>query len=345
MNTSELHLNKFVAVAIQGLVATVAVSSLVLLFTSSGETLLRLRENVRWPLVPLLALPILLSWSCNGLRFFLMSRCIGQPLSFRRAWAIAVSSEFGVAASPGGVGGTAVRLGFLKKSGISFVHGGSLLAADVFLDILFFAAIGPLALTALLQCFDASGFARDLNLSWLLLLLVPVAIHVSRKRLFRILKTRAKFRKYRLAGRLRLARAKTLHGFRQGKTATALIFRNHRGVLALNFLLAAVQFSSRYSVLPLAIWMLGVPVDPLPLIIMQGALYLVSMAVVAPGGGGSVEVLAAVALPRLMPTHLVGVAILLWRLFTYHFYLLAGGTVFAVTFRRLLRETQATSSD
>ena len=38
-----------------------------------------------------------------------------------------------------------------------------------------------------------------------------------------------------------------------------------------------------------------------------------------------------------MPANLVGVAILLWRLFTYHFYLLFGGTVFAATFKRLMR--------
>ena len=39
----------------------------------------------------------------------------------------------------------------------------------------------------------------------------------------------------------------------------------------------------------------------------------------------------------LMPTSLVDVAILLWRRFTYHFQLLAGGAVFAGTFRRLMK--------
>jgi uncharacterized protein (TIRG00374 family) len=241
-----------------------------------------------------------------------------------------------VAASPGGVGGTAVRLGFLKKSGISFVHGGSLLAADVFLDILFFVFITPFAFTALVQYLEPSAFASNWNPAWLLLLLIPLALHLSRRRLFRSLKERNAFRKYRLAGRIRLAKQKALRGFRQGKIATLLIFRNHRRVLVLNFMLAALQFTSRYSVLPLAIWLLGIPVNPLPLIIMQGALFMVSMAVVAPGGGGSVEVLAAIALPRLMPVHLVGVAILLWRLFTYHFYLLFGGVVFGFLFRKLM---------
>ncbi|MDF7800818.1 lysylphosphatidylglycerol synthase transmembrane domain-containing protein [Pontiellaceae bacterium B1224] len=339
MKSTELNLKKFTTIAIQGLVITVVASSLVLLFTSSGETLHLLKNNISWPLVPLLAIPVLLSWTCNGVRFWLMSRCIGTPLPLRRAWAIAVSSEFGVAASPGGVGGTAVRLGFLKKSGISFVHGGSLLAADVFLDILFFACIMPFALYALLQylTLDSAAFSNDWNPAWLLMFLLPVGLFLFRKIIFRSLEKQPYFKQKRLGGRLRLMRGKLTHGFRQGRTATRLIFQDHRGVLVLNFLLTAVQFTARYSVLPFAILLLGIPVNPLPLIVMQGALYLISMVAVAPGGGGSVEVLAAVALPQLMPANLVGVAILLWRLFTYHFYLLFGGVVFARTFKTLMR--------
>ncbi|VGO11696.1 hypothetical protein PDESU_00242 [Pontiella desulfatans] len=340
MKQAELNLRKFTIIAIQGLVITVVVSSLVLLFTLDAETVGELKNQVNWMLVPLLALPVLVSWTCNGLRFWLMCRCIGNPLSLRRAWSIAVSSEFGVMASPGGVGGTAVRLGFLKRSGISFVHGGSLLAADVFLDLLFFVSITPFALYALLQylSFDKTSLARTWNPLWLLLLLIPIAVYALRKRMFQSVKKNEQMQKHRVAGRIRLARQKALHGFRQGKTATALIFRNHRGVLLINFMLSALQFTARYSILPFAIWLLGIPVNPLPLIMMQGTLFMISMLVVAPGGGGSVELLAALALPQLMPTHLVGVAILLWRIFTYHFYLLFGGAVFAATFRKLMRD-------
>lgn len=337
MKPQEINLRKFMFIAAQGLVITVAASSLVLVFTSSPETLRQLRDTVDWRRVPLLVLPVLISWTCNGLRFWIMCRCIANPLPLRRTWAIAVSSEFGVAASPGGVGGTAVRLGFLKKSGISFVHGGSLLVADVFLDIFFFTCITPFALYALLQYVSFDTAAQGLSPHWLAVLLIPALVYAFRKRLFRVLKNHKSFQQRRAAGRVRLARQKLQKGFRQGKTATLLIFQKHRAALVVNFLLTAIQFTSRYSVLPLAIRLLGVPVDPLPLIVMQGALYLVSMIAVAPGGGGSVEVLAALALPQIIPPHLTGAAILLWRLFTYQFYLFAGGAVFAKTFKRLFR--------
>lgn len=333
----EWNTRRLMMLATQGVVITVIVSGLMLLFTSSSDTLKHVREQVRWPMVPLLILPILVSWTCNGTRFFLMSRCIDQPLSYRRAWSIAVSSEFGLAATPGGVGGTAVRLGFLKKSGISLVHGGALLAADLFLDMLFFSMLTPFAIYALINVVDVDKLSLSGNPAWLLLLLIPLSLYLLRNRLFAIIKTNRTAQRVRLAGRLRLFHRNVLDGFRQGRAAAMLIFRNHRGMLALNFMLSAVQFTSRYSVLPLAIWMLGISVNPLPLIVIQGALFMLSMAVVAPGGGGSVEILGSLALTPFIPNHMVGVAVLLWRIFTYHFYLLFGGIVFTVTFRKMMR--------
>ena len=327
MNQPEVNFRRFATIAIQGLVITIVASSLVVLFTSSGETLDQLRNNVRWNIVPLLALPVFLSWCCNGTRFYLMCRCLGHPLSFRRALGIAISSEFGVAASPGGVGGTAVRLGFLKKAGVPLAHSGAVLAADVVLDIVFFGLLTPFAVVALWRHLpeQAGRPFQDVSPAWWLVLLAPALLYGLRKRIARSIAQHAAWQKHRMGGRIRLARKKAAHSYRQGRIATALIFRNHRGLLLVNLLLTAVQFSSRYSILPLAICLLGIPVDPLPLIVMQGALYMVSMVTVAPGGGGSVEILAAFALPQFMPANLVGVAILLWRLFTYHFYLLFGG--------------------
>ncbi|MDF7808176.1 lysylphosphatidylglycerol synthase transmembrane domain-containing protein [Pontiellaceae bacterium B12219] len=338
MKQAALNTRTFITIAIQGLVITVVVSSLVLLVTSSGDTLEQVRKHLNMRTVPLLALPIIISWTCNGLRFWLMCRCIQQPIPLFRAWAIAVSSEFATAASPGGVGGTAVRLGFLKKSGLSFVQGGSLLAADVALDLLFFLLIIPFALYALLHCFsiNTATFSKPWNLYWLLLLLVPIGLALNHRRIFQTLEKHPAYQKYRLKGKLRLGLKKLKHSLQQGRNSIVLIFKNHKGILWVNFALSALQFSARYSVLPLAILLLGIPVNPFPLLVMQGALYMISMLVVAPGGGGSVEVLAAVALPQLMPVHLVGVAILLWRLFTYHFYLLFGGMVFARTFKKLM---------
>ena len=43
------------------------------------------------------------------------------------------------------------------------------------------------------------------------------------------------------------------------------------------------------------------------------------------GGGGSVELLSGAVLPLFAPAALTGPALLIWRVATYHLYVLAGG--------------------
>lgn len=337
MNEKEPQLNTFIKIGLQGLVLTVAASTVVILFTSSDQTFHLLRQNIRLSHLPLLAIPILISWICNGTRFWLMSRCIHKPLSYRRSVAIAIASEFGIAASPGGVGGTAVRLSFLKKSGIPYSDGGALLAADIFLDVLFFSLLAPFAIITLFQQLpsEPNWQLNTPSPHLLYLLLIPLLLYLNRNRLHLTLKKRSFYQHYRLAARLRVWKQKLIESFQNGKAATRRIFSQHRGHLCINLLLTALQFCSRYSVLPISIWLLGSNISPLPLIFIQGMLYLIGMVVIAPGGGGSIEILAAIILPRFISIELTGVTILLWRFFTYHFYLLVGGTIFSITFRKL----------
>jgi uncharacterized membrane protein YbhN (UPF0104 family) len=51
-----------------------------------------------------------------------------------------------------------------------------------------------------------------------------------------------------------------------------------------------------------------------------------------------VELGAGALLPAFLPAGLAGIVVLLWRLFTYHLVLLAGGTVFFLTLLRRRRK-------
>jgi uncharacterized membrane protein YbhN (UPF0104 family) len=89
--------------------------------------------------------------------------------------------------------------------------------------------------------------------------------------------------------------------------------------------------------LPVVLFSLGYPVNPLPLFLIQGILFGLSLLIVAPGGGGSVELLSAFVLPIFAPGSLTGIIVLVWRFFSYHLYLLVGGTAFFLTCHRLHR--------
>jgi uncharacterized membrane protein YbhN (UPF0104 family) len=69
-------------------------------------------------------------------------------------------------------------------------------------------------------------------------------------------------------------------------------------------------------------------VAALPLMALQGALFFNGMLVVLPGGGGSIEILSGVLLPLFAPLAAVGPAVVIWRIFTYHLYVVVGGAAF-----------------
>jgi uncharacterized protein (TIRG00374 family) len=85
------------------------------------------------------------------------------------------------------------------------------------------------------------------------------------------------------------------------------------------------------------IWSLGIELNPLPLMAAQGLLFMISLLVVVPGGGGSVELLSAVLLPGFVPSAVVGIVVAMWRMFTYYLYVVGGALVFFYVSRNLER--------
>jgi uncharacterized protein (TIRG00374 family) len=113
------------------------------------------------------------------------------------------------------------------------------------------------------------------------------------------------------------------------------LWGRRKSALLVNLAIAAVQWCCRYLLLPVILFSFGIQVNPLPLFLIQGVLFALSLLVVAPGGGGAVELLTALVLPALAPTELSGVIVLVWRFFTYHLYVLGGGTTFFLACHRM----------
>ncbi len=321
-------------------VATVAV----FLFTVRAETWEHLSDfNPLW--LPFLVGLVLVAWLCNGARVWVFCRALGHRLRFRTALQVSLSQEFGVAATPAGIGGAVIRLSLLKRAGVPVAHSGSMLASDAALDLLFFALLAPFAAWVMLH--DAL-FARLLarfdgrlilptvlglvgGAAAVVLLLRSAWFH----RLVERLAGATRFgRRKRLPARHRFLRRATARTLRRMREALALLWVRRKSALVFNFLLAAVQWTCRYSLLPLILWAVHAPVNPVPLFLAQGLLFMLSMAVVVPGGGGAVEVLAALILPAFVPVALVGAVVLLWRLTTFYLYLLGGGTAFFLAVRQ-----------
>ncbi len=330
--------------ALKGAALGVVAAIGVMIFYSAPDTyehLNRLSWNMRFMLLGM----IVFAWLCNGCRVFILSRSLGYRLRYLQSLSVSLSSEFGIAATPAGMGGAAIRLGLLKRAGIPLAYGTTMLAMDVALDSLFFLMLTPFAVVSIyrndkirsiiagVQAFDVI-IALSLAAASLVIIIFLFRTQWMKQNLHRLMLTPA-LRRYRLHGRLRWYRWKVAEGIHKMTGGFVHLLHLKWGAVVLTFIFASMQWTCRYSILPLLLYGLSVPCDPVLLFLLQGFLFTGSLLIVLPGGGGGVEISAAIILRQIIPPYLVGVIILLWRFFTYHLYLIGGGAMFFWTCSRL----------
>lgn len=341
-----LYFGRLLRYACQGVALVSIVTVLVLLFTLGPATVEKLGGFSRAGFSVLVGM-VVLAWLCNGARTWLLSRALGHSLTYPQSLCIKLSMEFGVAASPGGVGGSAILLALLRRAGVPLSAGTSMLGADILVDVLFFVLVTPLAIHVLLRDPDWLGVLPRVELAPLtaaalvpaVILLLALAL-LGHRRWSGSNRRKTGSRRggrIRLAGRLRPLRRDLRDAARASLASARFLLRERRRTMIALFAVGCLQSLCRYGVLPLLLLLLGCEKNPLPLLLMQGVLFSLSLVLIAPGGGGGVEVMALLLLPLFVPTALIGVVLLLWRLLTYHLYVVVGGAVFFWTLHRLDR--------
>jgi uncharacterized protein (TIRG00374 family) len=340
---STLTLKKLWRYALQGTVLGMVAMVGVVILTAAPDTLEQLKS---FPLryLPFLFGLIACSWMLSGVRVWLLAKSLGYALPYRRALAIVLSMEFGIAASPAGMGGAVILVSLLRASGIPVAASASILAADMGVDAIFFLFFTPIALTIILResywsglLVRLQGIGPGVMVAIALLLAIVLVGVVYGKWLSKIIRRveHSSFgRRYRLAERFRHLRWKTKSNLRKSWEAVLFLYRNRRITLLVNFILAIFQWLCRYGVLPLILIAFSSDSNPLPLILIQCFLFALGLLLVFPGGGGGIEVVTPFIIQHYVTFSLVGVVLVLWRFFTYHLNLLVGGVVFFLTCRR-----------
>lgn len=344
---SKLTRKRLLRYAIQGLVLGILATTAVLIYFTEPEATLAHLKEFDWKYGFVCLGLILIAWLCNGLRIYILSRSMGYAIRFRQAISISLSAEFGIAATPAGMGGAVIRLSLLRMAGVSVGHGTSMLATDMALDFLFFLLLLPFAAYSIM---NNPRFARIFHwrepgeyIVGLVVLAVVLFIFLFLVRsgllgrLISNLSRLERMRHHRISARLRLLRWRVNGEMRRMKQGMVHLIHLHKGAILLTFLVASLQWCCRYGTLSLLLSAFQIPNNPVVLFFLQGILFSVSLLVVLPGGGGGVEVLMALALRQMIPPSLVGIVILLWRFYTYYLYLFGGGAVFLWTFAHLRR--------
>lgn len=329
---------RYLRLGLQGAVLCVLASVLVLYFTVKPETWTYL-SSFDWRFAPVILGAVVIAWLCNGGRIYVNARALGYRLSYIQSVCVSLSMEFGIAASPAGMGGAAIRLYLLKKARVPLTTSASMMTADVAVDLAFFGILTPVAVYFLFHDRNLAGLFAGFSAPHIAvaagLVLGGAAVTVLFfqsglwARVIHAIADATPFgRRRRWPGRFRAFRSELRRSLRRSWLITRFLFRKRRWSLLANFGLASVQWLCRYGVLPLILLAFGTPKNPFPLVVIQGLLFLFAMLLFLPGGGGGVEVATAFILGYFVPVPMVGIVLLFWRFATYHMYLIGGGALF-----------------
>ena len=317
------------------LLAALVMAALVPAVLGGSELLPRLRSFPPGLLLALFGM-IVLCWTLNAMRLRLLLGSQGEKIGRLRSFGVIMATEFAICSTPGGSGGPLTLMALLSRDRVRPAHSGAVFAMDQLNDLLFFlfAVLGIVVYT-LFHSFNRS--LEGLLISSAVLMLATLGLGLVlvrwRRGVMRFNGRLLKRVKVSLLTQRRWAR-RLLHFFR----AFRATLRLPRRVLALVFGLTCLHWALRYSVLYLVLIGLGGNLQWITSFLVQVLSLSAGQVSLLPGGAGAAELTSATLLTPMVGKSTAAAAVLVWRVVTYYFYLVAGGPVFLWLLGRPLLE-------
>lgn len=252
----------------------------------------------------------LLPLTVATIRLWNWLRFIGSGLGLRQVIEVTVVGELGAAVSPTAVGSAPAKVAVLKSRGVNMGTAASLIGLGSLEDALFTVIALPVAVVftgnwriPLWEQITLPRPSLGMGLAWAAALLLVVAALIVLQR---------RFHRFDLPGRWRRFTGEV-------RTIAELVGRRGLKTLLMNILLAAVQWSARYSVIAALVAGLGMEVDPLRMAIIQWLCFTTMTFIPTPGAAGGAEASFLVFYSGLIPPETIALAMFAWRFLTFYF--------------------------
>jgi uncharacterized protein (TIRG00374 family) len=303
--------------------------SLAVPFLLGGLRQFTLLKYLHWWAALVFVLMIFLSWLANANRLRLISQDVGKRLRITEGVTMTAAAEFAGVATPGSLGQAATYTYFFKQEGLRLGTAMGMMAVIVVTDLLFYISMMPCAAVALiferhLKSNTTGLFAVVLGVAAGGTLILYVLIRHYRQVYFFL--SRRLTRVHWLARR-RYQLARMIVEF---ANAFRLIGRMSWGQRFGLYFSTVGYWLPRYGILLALIPLLGLTVPFAYLFLIQGVLNLGGQVFILPGGGGGVDAGYAVFLSPYLNREALALTLLLWRTFTFYWYLVIGGLFFLI---------------
>lgn len=307
------------------LLASISLSLIVPLMIG-GTKQFELAKKITFGSILLCLLLILTSWVFNAVRLRLLLKTLGRTIHFSDALLTCVSAEFAGTATPGAIGMPVAYSVLLKREGLALGRSFGLVTAMVLFDMFFYFSL--MSVAAIVFVFQSPGL-MSLRMLGIMVLIISAGL------LFVWAMGRYHRQIFHFAGHMMgvlpwLAR----YRFRMGRKAVELIrivriygrmsWSERIGL----YLATAGYWLPRYSLLVVIVSVIAKTVPIVYLFLVQGVLNLVGQMIAMPGGAGGVEAGYAALMSYYMNPQQIAFTLLLWRSFTFYWYLAIGGPIF-----------------
>jgi uncharacterized protein (TIRG00374 family) len=267
-------------------------------------------------------------WFTGSLRLLFWSRFLGNRLRYCEVFRIVLGAELGAAISPPIIGGSAVKTGMLMQKGFSGGTALSLTVLESIEDGLFFLFMVPLALT-LSSSWELpvirgllSGIRHTSHPMFLIGSGVACcAVLVLAQPRCRMIVTR-----YTPAGLV----TRIGSGYKNFILTWRTIIIAGKSVFALTFMLTAIQWICRYSIISLLLMSLGLPAQPILFMALQVLVFALTSLIPTPGGAGGAEAVFYLLYQPFLAAESIGLITIGWRFLTYYFLLLLAAVLLLV---------------
>ena len=308
------------------LVASILLSLAVPLALGGFKQFELLHRLSRWAAIVLTMLA-LISWAFNSLRTQMLMAALGQSISFRKAALVTISAEFAGVSTPAAVGMPATYTFLFHNLGNSVGEALGLVSVIVVTDLVYFGTIMTLAV--LVEVFIGTGAQHSPKLAALIALIIVggslafAALVLNFRRVYHFVGRQMEKVPWLACKRYSLAR-----GTVRFLKAVRLLRKMPRRQLVKLYLITLGFWLPRYLVLVVVVYLVGASIPFFYLILVQGVLNMAGQILLMPGGGGTEDAGYAAFLSPYMGLEALAFTLLVWRVYTFYWYLIIGGPIF-----------------
>lgn len=308
---------------------TVLAICLLIFFTTDLKTLHALRYmNPRYLFMSFFF--ICLSWCFDALRLQILARVVGTKLSFMYGIKAVLAYTFLSNITPSSAGGEPLLFYMLNQKGVSFGKATAIAFLRTIITMMFFVLGGPIIIyfhreflssTSLKMVFDYVAIFLAMTVFFFAYLyFAPTSARRRMNVVFRYLEKIPFFK-----GRSSRIKQGLLQVVDEFKSSLREFIRDGRWQFFLVIFFTAMMITSQFLVAPTILKGLGCDVKILSTFMIQGVLNFMLYYIPTPGGSGVSEGVGYALFAPSVPTHLMGIFLVIWRFLTNYVWTIVGG--------------------